>query len=194
MATISQQKGALARGAPCRPSVKRAVRVQAIASQPRVVVSNNGASSLTTAADWSPESWRQRKAHQASHGVTGVAICIRRGHYNDQCIKLRQNIQRSTFVVGIHNSSSSSQNMQRHQPDPRSSNPILSRKMVSTCTANEVLLGDALLSGRQLLSTAGSRVTPPQGRLRTAVQYSSSVTFSVECLPPMHGTQCHHHT
>eukprot|EP00882_Tetradesmus_deserticola_P000370 GHRQ01000407.1.p1 GENE.GHRQ01000407.1~~GHRQ01000407.1.p1 ORF type:complete len:514 (+),score=224.20 GHRQ01000407.1:26-1567(+) len=58
----------LLRGAPCRPArvgVKRAVPVQAIASEPRVAeVSNNGAAPGTTLGDWSPESWRQREAHQ----------------------------------------------------------------------------------------------------------------------------------
>jgi 3-deoxy-7-phosphoheptulonate synthase len=68
MATTIGANQQLLRGASCRPSragVKRAVRVQAIASEPRVAVtSNNGAAPGTTLGDWSPESWRKRKAHQ----------------------------------------------------------------------------------------------------------------------------------
>jgi hypothetical protein len=68
MATTLGANQQLLRGASCRPAragLKRAVRVQAIASEPRVAVtSNNGAAPETTQGDWSPESWRKRTAHQ----------------------------------------------------------------------------------------------------------------------------------
>eukprot|EP00878_Enallax_costatus_P000487 GHUV01000579.1.p1 GENE.GHUV01000579.1~~GHUV01000579.1.p1 ORF type:complete len:522 (+),score=111.81 GHUV01000579.1:31-1566(+) len=42
----------------------RAVRVQAVASEPRVVVPTNGSVAVSPASDWAPDSWRKRKAHQ----------------------------------------------------------------------------------------------------------------------------------
>eukprot|EP00879_Flechtneria_rotunda_P028188 GHRR01030273.1.p1 GENE.GHRR01030273.1~~GHRR01030273.1.p1 ORF type:complete len:299 (+),score=69.36 GHRR01030273.1:318-1214(+) len=50
----------------CSPylSRPRVVRVRAVASEPRAVVSTNGTVPVTFTADWSPDSWRRKHAYQ----------------------------------------------------------------------------------------------------------------------------------